>query len=114
MRFVLRMAWRETRASWTRLAFFFLCTALGVAAIVALRSVIQDVRVALAREARSLIGADIVVRAPRVWPGDARARLEGLLAPAAILARTEVIETGLSNREANMAEFTTRSLRMRV
>ena len=44
MRFVLRMAARETRASWHRLLFFFVCIAVGVAAIVALRSVIQSVR----------------------------------------------------------------------
>ena len=44
MKFVLRMAVRETRASWRRLLFFFVCIAVGVAAIVALRSVIQSVR----------------------------------------------------------------------
>ena len=41
MIFVLRMAVRETRASWHRLLFFFVCIAVGVAAIVALRSIIQ-------------------------------------------------------------------------
>jgi len=34
MTFVLRMAARETRASWHRLLFFFVCIAVGVAAIV--------------------------------------------------------------------------------
>ena len=28
--FVLRMAWREMRASWLRLIIFFLCVGLGV------------------------------------------------------------------------------------
>ena len=42
--FILRMALREIRASWQRLLFFFVCIAVGVAAIVALRSVIQSVR----------------------------------------------------------------------
>jgi predicted lysophospholipase L1 biosynthesis ABC-type transport system permease subunit len=37
MMFVLRMAWRETRASWARLGFFFLCVGIGVAAIVSTR-----------------------------------------------------------------------------
>ena len=45
MRFILRMALREIRASWQRLMFFFVCIAIGVAAIIALRSVIQSVRV---------------------------------------------------------------------
>ena len=48
MSFVLRMAVREMRASWQRLLFFFLCVAIGVGAIAALRSVIQSVRGALA------------------------------------------------------------------
>ena len=59
MRFILGMAGREIRASWRRLLFFFVCIAIGVAAIVALRSVIQSVRVALSREARTLIASDI-------------------------------------------------------
>ena len=49
MTFVLRMVARETRASWRRLIFFFLCVAIGVGAMAAVRSVIQNVRGALAR-----------------------------------------------------------------
>ena len=44
MSLIARMALRELRASWRRLLFFFICIAIGVAAIVALRSVIQSVR----------------------------------------------------------------------
>ena len=65
MRFVLVMAAREMRASWRRLVFFFLCIALGVGAIVTLRSVIQSVRQVFAGEARALIGADLVVSSSR-------------------------------------------------
>jgi len=59
MRFILGMAGREIRASWRRLLFFFVCIAVGVAAIIALRSVIQSVRVGLSRQARTLIAADV-------------------------------------------------------
>ena len=59
MTFVLRMVWRETRSSWARLMFFFLCAALGVAAIVVLRSVVQNVRITLTKEARSLVGGSM-------------------------------------------------------
>jgi putative ABC transport system permease protein len=93
MRFVLRMAWRETRASYARLAFFFVCVALGVAAIVVLRSVVQQVRDTLTREARYLVGADIVVQSSQPWTGERLARLETELAGAAVRARTEVVET---------------------
>ena len=71
MRFVLRMAAREIRASWRRLLFFFVCVAVGVGAIVALRSIIQSVRAGLTREARTLIAADVVVQTNRgVGRGD--------------------------------------------
>lgn len=61
MNFVIKMAAREMRASWQRLLFFFVCIAIGVGAIVALRSVIQSVRNTFAGEARSLISADAVI-----------------------------------------------------
>ena len=57
MSFVVRMALREIRASWHRLLFFFICIAIGVMAIVVIRSVIQSVRNGLTREARTLTGA---------------------------------------------------------
>ena len=67
MRFVLMTALRETRSAWKRLIFFFVCIAIGVGAIVALRSVIQSVRHVLATEARSLMAADIFLSTDRPW-----------------------------------------------
>ena len=61
MNFVVRMAVREMRASWRRLLFFFVCLAIGVGAIVAIRSVIQSVRGVFAGEARALISADAII-----------------------------------------------------
>ena len=55
------------RASWRRLIFFFICIAVGVAAIVALRSVIQSVQAAMATESRALIAADVVLRSNNEW-----------------------------------------------
>ena len=79
MRFVLVMAAREMRASWRRLVFFFLCIALGVGAIVTLRSVIQSVRQVFAGEARALIGADLVVSSSRPIDGDIAAGIDARL-----------------------------------
>jgi putative ABC transport system permease protein len=87
------MAWRETRASWGRLLFFFTCVAIGVAAIVVLRSVIQTVRTTLTREARLLIGADIVMQAQRNWTDELGPRLEKVLTDPRVLAHTDVVET---------------------
>jgi putative ABC transport system permease protein len=93
MTFALRMAWRETRASAFRLLFFFLCVALGVAAIVVLRSVMQHVTRTLTGEARTFIGADVLISSPRDWAPETRAGLERLLAKPGITGAADVIET---------------------
>ena len=93
MMFVLRMAARETRASWRRLLFFFVCIAVGVAAIVALRSVIQSVRDVFGSEARGLLAADVLIATNREWPADARTTVDRRLAEAGSTERTETIET---------------------
>ena len=93
MRFVLRMTLRELRASWRRLLFFFVCVALGVGAIVAMRSVIQSVRGGLVREARAMLAADVIVSTNRPWNPDVRRQIEERLAQAAVQARTEAVET---------------------
>ncbi len=92
MSFVLRMAWRETRAAWRRLLFFFVCIAIGVAAIVALRSVIQSVRGALAHEARSLLAADILLSSNRPWTPAVEGALSKAAAAGRILNRTDTVE----------------------
>jgi len=76
MTFLVRMALREIRASWRRLLFFFVCIAVGVASIVAIRSLIQSVREGLTREARAMTGADVVVRSDRPLGEAVRAAVE--------------------------------------
>src|SRR5688572_2475917 len=76
MTFVVRMALREIRASWQRLLFFFICIAVGVAAIVTIRSVIQSVRTGLSREARTLTGADFIITSDREFTEKVRAAVE--------------------------------------
>ncbi len=82
MMFVLRMAIRETRSSWQRLLFFFVCLAIGVGAIVTLRSVIQSVRGVVTGEARALIAGDVVISTGRGWTDQDRALLASWLTPA--------------------------------
>src|SRR5260221_7179340 len=100
MTFVVRMAVRETRASWKRLLFFFVCIAVGVGAIVALRSVIQSVRGVIGREARALIAADVVIETTRDWSPAARETLDRRLAEAVAGAGTETDETPTLGRPA--------------
>jgi putative ABC transport system permease protein len=82
MKFVLRMAAREMRASWKRLLFFFVCIAVGVGAIVALRSVIQSVRQTFAGEARALIAADAIIASNQPIAGPLAETIAGRLRDA--------------------------------
>jgi putative ABC transport system permease protein len=101
MRFVLRMAVRELRASWRRLLFFFLCVALGVGAIVALRSVVQTVHRALTRDARALTAGDVRLQTDRPPEGPAAARLAELFRGAGVTARTDAVELATMVRPAD-------------
>src|SRR5439155_12499591 len=114
MRFVLRMAARETRASWRRLLFFFVCIAVGVAAIVALRSVIQSVRGVFGREAKSLIAADVLVSTNREWTTRARATIARRLAEAGSTEQTETIETPTMVRPADGARPVARMVELKA
>src|SRR3712207_7247051 len=51
------MVGRELRGAWRRLIFFFVCIAIGVGAIAAIRSIIDEVTHVLTREARAMTGA---------------------------------------------------------
>jgi putative ABC transport system permease protein len=93
MTFVLRMAARELRASWRRLLFFFVCVAVGVGAIVALRSIVQSVRAGLTSEARALLSADVVLRTNRGWDAATLQRLDSLFADPRVLDLPETVET---------------------
>ncbi len=95
------MVWRELRAAWGRLIFFFLCVAIGVGAIAALRSVIQNVREALVKQARVLTAADVVFSTNRPWPDDARAKVEAAIARAPVRQRLEVVELATMVRPAD-------------
>jgi len=101
MRFVLRMAVREIRASWRRLLLFFVCIAVGVGGIVLLRSIVQDVRLAIARDARSLSAADVTLSTNRSWDDQTREIIARRLAGVKVLARTEGIETSTMVRPAD-------------
>ncbi len=61
LRFILKMAWRDSRASRRKLLLFSLSIVLGVAALVAIGSVGENLRTAIDKEARGLLGADLEV-----------------------------------------------------
>ena len=114
MNFVLRMAVRETRSSWRRLLFFFVCIAVGVSAIVVLRSVIQSVREVFGREARSLIAADVLIATNRDWTPAARLAIDRRLADAGITDRTETVETPTMVRPVDGSKAVARMVELKA
>ena len=111
MTFVVAMTLREMRASWRRLLFFFLCLAIGVGAIVAIRSVIQSVRQVFAGEARALITADAIITSNRAFDEALIKTIDARLAEAdaashlSIEVATMVRGAGQTGGRARMVEL---------
>ena len=114
MKFILQMAVRETRAAWRRLLFFFVCIAVGVAAIVALRSVIHSVRDVLGTESRALVGADVTINTTRDWTPAANEIIDRRLAEANATARTETISTPTMARPADESRAVARMVELKA
>src|SRR5256885_1795574 len=103
--FVSRMVWRETRAALRHFTYFFVCIALGVAALVGVGLFSVNLERAIQREARSLMAADVELRTTRsLTPeaeavlmnldgrGIARMQVSELVAMAAVPSGTQLVE----------------------
>jgi putative ABC transport system permease protein len=78
MIFILKMAWRDTRASRRRLLLCALSIVLGVAALVAVGSLRDNLVAAIDDQAKGLLGADLVVDSRQPLTDEARTFLDGL------------------------------------
>lgn len=58
-----RMAWRDSRASRWKLLLFSSSIVIGIAALVAISSLAENLRVSIDRQAKSLLGADLALTA---------------------------------------------------
>lgn len=61
MNFILKMAWRDSRASRRRLVLFSLSVVLGIAALVAIGSLGANLKRGIDEQARGLLGADLII-----------------------------------------------------
>ena len=75
---VLRLSWRETRASRRRLLLFGSAISIGVATLVAIRSFTADVQDAVHRQARELLGADLLLTSNRPFTPPVESLLDSL------------------------------------
>ena len=91
--FTLNMAWRETRAAWRHFLYFLVCIAIGVGSIVTLRSLVQNLKASVNRDARSLLTADAQAVTNNPWNDAAKAGLERAYVTPGVTGHTELIET---------------------
>lgn len=114
MRFILNLALREMRASWHRLLFFFICIAVGVGSIVALRSLVQNVRGSVTSESRSLLTADVQVSSNAPWNPETRAVLDRYQQSPLVAGRTEVLEAPTMLRSVKDAAATPKMVEVKA
>ena len=78
MNFIFKMAWRDTRASRRRLLLFSLAIVLGVASLVAVGSLRENLHTAIEEQTKTLLGADLVVTSRAKLEGEASKFISGL------------------------------------
>src|SRR6476661_7529099 len=104
MRFIFSLTRREIRSSWRRLLFFFLCIALGVGSVVALRSLIQNLTRAVGTDARALMTADVEVSSTNDFSPTEIGKIEDVVDASGIVeARNETITTSSMIRPSDPA-----------
>ncbi len=78
MTFILRLAWRDSRASRRRLFLFSLSVVLGIAALVAVGSLGANLARAIDEQAKGLLGADLVITSRAELGAAPRAHLDSI------------------------------------
>ncbi|NJN71094.1 MAG: hypothetical protein HC801_13045, partial [Nitrospira sp.] len=63
--FLVKMAWRETRAAWRHFLYFLVCIAIGVGALTGVSLFGTQVEQTVTKEARGLLGGDLEIRLSR-------------------------------------------------
>ncbi|HEX8368938.1 MAG TPA: FtsX-like permease family protein [Pyrinomonadaceae bacterium] len=106
MQFIFNLTFREIRSSWRRLLFFFLCIAIGVGSVVALRSLIQNLGRAVAGDARGLLTADFEISSTNPFTPSELSAIESVAGKSNIIeARSETVTTAAMTRTAENFQF---------
>ncbi len=94
MNFIFNLTIREIRSSWKRLLFFFLCIAIGVGSVVALRSLIQNLSQAVGGDARALLTADFQITSTDDFSPTELSAIEKVIETSSIIEdRNEITDT---------------------
>ncbi len=74
----VRMAFRDGRKSWRRLALYISAASIGIAGMVAVGSFRQNLEATITQQAKPLLGADVVVRNRRPFSATAEKLFAGM------------------------------------
>ncbi len=114
MQFILKLTIREFRSSWRRLLFFFLCIALGVGSVVALRSLIQNLTRAVGTDARALMTADLEVSSTNDFSPVDIEKVEKVINSSPIVdGRNETISSAVMTRSADPANVSVKFVELK-
>jgi putative ABC transport system permease protein len=104
MNFIFNLTRREIRSSWRRLLFFFLCIAIGVGSVVALRSLVQNLSQAVGTDARALLTADLEISSTNDFSPTNIQKIEEVINQSKIVeARNEAMTTSAMSRPLDAA-----------
>ncbi len=78
MKFILKMAWRDSRASRRRLALFSLSIVLGIAALTGIGSMGENLRRTVELQTKSLLGSDLAITARKPFDEEAMSYFRGV------------------------------------
>lgn len=76
MNFILKMAWRDSRRNRSRLLLFISAITVGIAALTAVRSFSVNLLGDIDREAKTLLGADLLIDANQPAPDSILSKLD--------------------------------------
>ena len=93
MSFILKMAWRDSRASRRRLALVSVSVVLGIAALVGIASLGDNLKRAVDDQTKALLGSDLTVTSSRAIPDATMAYFRTL---GGEIAREESLNTTVS------------------
>ncbi|HEY7513838.1 MAG TPA: ABC transporter permease, partial [Vicinamibacteria bacterium] len=104
-RFVLAMAWRESRASRRRLFLLVLAVAVGVSALVAINSFTDNLQASVREQAQALLGADLSLASGQKFSPKTEELLEELKRAARDAGGGRAVETAQTTSFGAMAFF---------
>lgn len=100
--FIVKMAWRETRAAWRHFLYFLVCIAIGVGAVTGVSLFGTQVERTVTKEARGLLGGDLEIRLTRRISPQGRDVLDSLTDRGIVLTHVSELVAMAAQAEPSM------------